>query len=94
MSFGLTKVRIVHHGAETLEGLFKVSVSVTIDVNLWPESVETSPSLLVGANHVVKLVSLNSAIGVLVIVSKALTDDCRGGVLWDPEEVGLPLVEA
>ena len=90
----MTKVRVVHHGAEALEGLFKVSVSVAIDVDLWPESVETSPSLLVGANYVVKLVSLNPAIGVLVIVSKALTDDCRSGVLWDPEEIGLPLVKA
>ena len=44
LSFGLTKVRVVHHGAEALEGLVKVSVSVAIDVDLRPESVETRPA--------------------------------------------------
>ena len=94
LSFSLTKVLVVHHGAESIKGLIEVGVGVAVDVDLRPKGIETSPSLLVGADHAVELHSLNLAIRVLVIVSEALTDDSRCGVLRDPEEVGLPLGEA
>ena len=62
LSFGLAQVCVVLHDAEALKGLIHVSVGIAIDVKLRPEGVETLPALLVGADYVVELKTLNHAI--------------------------------